>query len=99
MPRRDGALPEVAYAPVPTAAPDQSGVCSAVSRPAPLGTNELGRARRACGLRADDALPLAGRVAGVHTPCPRGSAGTVKRVCVLWARPRPEAVLQERLWR
>ena len=79
MPRRNGALPEVAYVPAPTAAPDQSGVCRAVSRPAPLGTTELGRARRACGVGADDALPLAGRAAGVHTPRPGWRAGPVKR--------------------
>ena len=35
MPRLDGALPEVAYAPAPPAAPDQSGLCGAVARPAP----------------------------------------------------------------
>ena len=34
MPRLDGALPEVADAPAPPAAPDQSGVCGAVARPA-----------------------------------------------------------------
>ena len=33
-PRLDGALPEVVSAPAPTAAPDQSGVCRAVARPA-----------------------------------------------------------------
>ena len=36
-PARDGALQEVACAPVPTVAPDQSGVCGAVSRPAHRG--------------------------------------------------------------
>src|SRR5262245_28408547 len=80
MPCLDGALPEVADVPAPAAAPDQSGLCGAVSGPAPLGTNELGRTRRACGLGADDALSLAGRVAGVHPPCPGGRAGPVKRV-------------------
>src|SRR5882724_4855563 len=80
MPHLDGALQEVAYAPAPTAAPDQSGVCGAVARPAPRGTAGLGRARRACGLGASDALPRAGRVAGVHLPRPGWRAGPVKRV-------------------
>jgi hypothetical protein len=35
MPRLERALPEVAYVPAPTAAPDQSGVCGAVACPAP----------------------------------------------------------------
>ena len=35
MPHLDGMLPEVPYAPAPTAAPDQSGVCGAVACPAP----------------------------------------------------------------
>jgi hypothetical protein len=35
MPRFDGALPEVVYAPAPTDAPDQSGLCGAVARLAP----------------------------------------------------------------
>ena len=39
----------------------------------------LGRARRACGVGADDALPLAGRVAGVHTPRPGWRVDTLKR--------------------
>ena len=78
-PRLDGALPEVAYAPAPTAAPDQSGLCGAVARPAPWGTVVLGRTRRACRLRADDALPLAGRVASVHLPRPGGRVDTLKR--------------------
>ena len=56
-PRLDGALPEVAYAPTPTAAPDQSGLCGAVARPAPWGTVVLGRTRRACRLRAGGRPP------------------------------------------
>ena len=35
MPPLDRVLQEVPYAPVPTAAPDQSGVCGAVACPAP----------------------------------------------------------------
>ena len=61
MSRLDGALPEVADGPAPTAAPDQSDLCGAVSGPAPLRTNELGRTRQACSLGADDALPRADR--------------------------------------
>jgi hypothetical protein len=81
LPRLDGALPEVAYGPALTATPDQSGLCGAVACPAPpRGPAVVGGACRACGLRADDALPHAGGVAGVHTPRPSGSAGTVKRV-------------------
>ena len=34
MPRFDGVLQEVTYATAPTAVPNQSGVCGAVSRPA-----------------------------------------------------------------
>jgi hypothetical protein len=55
-----------------------SGLYGAVARPAPLGTNELGRTRQACGLGTDDALPRAGRVAGVHPPRPGWSPGTLK---------------------
>jgi hypothetical protein len=44
----------------------------------PLDTNELGRTRRACGLGTDDALPRAGRVAGVHLQRPGWSPGTLK---------------------
>src|SRR5262245_36546150 len=80
MLRLDGALPEVADVPAPAAAPDQSGLCGAVSGPPPLGTPDLGRTRRACVLGADDALPLAGRVAGVHPQRPGSRAGPVKRV-------------------
>src|SRR5262245_59644862 len=78
-PRRDGALLEIAYASAPTAASDQSGLCGAVSHSAPRGTPGLGRARRARGLGRDDALPLARRVADVHTPRPGWRAGIVKR--------------------
>src|SRR6516165_6254806 len=63
MPRLDGALQEVAYAPAATAASDQSGVCGVVACPALRGPARVGWARQAWGLRTDDALPLAGRVA------------------------------------
>ena len=35
MPCLDGVLQEVAHAPIPTAAPDQSGLCGAAACPAP----------------------------------------------------------------
>src|SRR5262249_39716467 len=78
MPRLDRGLQEVAYAPAPTAAPDRSGVCSVVACPAPQGPTRLGRARRACGLRAANALPLAGRVGGLHPPG-AGRGGAARR--------------------
>src|SRR5499427_8670127 len=78
MPRLDRGLQEVVYAPVPAAAPDRSGVCGVVACPAFRGTVGLGRTRRACGLGAGDALPLAGRVAGVSRPGVDRSAGAAR---------------------
>ena len=46
-----------------------------------------------------DALPLAGRVAGVHLPRPGWRAGTLKRTGRVTGAARPEAVRQERPWR
>ena len=55
-------------------------------RAQPWGSTLLGRARRACGLGADDALPHAGRVAGVHLPRPGWCPVTLKRTgCVTGA--------------
>src|SRR5262245_31573730 len=78
MPRLDRGLQEVAYAPAPPAAPDRSGVCGVVSCPAPRSPVRLGWARRACGLRAGDALPVAGGTGGLHQPRPGEYTGTVK---------------------
>src|SRR5512134_3083706 len=79
MPCLDRALEEVADASDPTDAPDQSGVCSTVSRPAQRCPGGLGRARRACGHGTGDALRLVRRVTGVHAPRADGGVGTVKR--------------------
>src|SRR5215510_7885936 len=76
MPRLTRGLQEVVYAPAPTAAPDRSGVCGVVACPAPRGPVRLGRARRACGLRAGDALPLAGGTGGLPQPRADGGGGT-----------------------
>src|SRR5262245_29868343 len=83
MPRLNRGLQEVVYAPAPTATPDRSGVCGVVACPAPRGPTRLERARRACGLRTDDALLLAGRTRGLHPPRPGQHAGTVSP---WWAR-------------
>src|SRR5215470_2048106 len=88
MPRLHRAWQEVAYAPALTVAPDQSGVCGEVSCPAPRGPSRLGRARRACGLRAGDALPLAGGARRLDQPRASWLAGTVKLVlCVRVTKP------------
>jgi hypothetical protein len=71
---------EIAYASALTVAPDQSGVCGVVSCPASRSPDRLRRARRACGLRAGDALPLAGGAGGIHKPRPGWPSGTVKLV-------------------
>src|SRR5262245_8176764 len=77
IPRLDRGLQEVVYAPVPAAAPDRSGLCGVVTCPAPRSPIRLGWARRACGLRADDALILAGGTGGLPQPRPGGRAGTL----------------------
>src|SRR6516225_5866048 len=89
MPRLHRAWQEVAYAPALTVAPDQSGVCGEVSCPAPRGPSRLGRTCRACGLRAGDALPLAGGARGLHQPRPSWRAGTVKLVLCVTVTVRP----------
>src|SRR5215472_16289300 len=80
MPCLDRGVQEVAYARAPTAAGERSGVCRTVADPTLWDPARLGRARRACGLRADGALPLPGRAGGLHQPRPGGCAGTLKLV-------------------
>src|SRR5215813_6954720 len=80
MPRLHRAWQEIAYASALTVAPDQSGVCGVVSCPASRSPSRLGRARRACGLRAGDALPFARGAGGIHQLRPGWPAGAVKLV-------------------
>src|SRR5262245_8036903 len=96
MPRLDETLPEVTNVPTPTATADQSGVCGARAGPARGGPVRLGWARRACGLRADDALPHAGRVASVHLPRSGWRAGPLTRAGRVTGAARARAMLQAR---
>jgi hypothetical protein len=76
----DVLLPEVAYAPAPTAAPDQSGVRRAVARPAPGDSVILGRACRHPETRGTmSAVEARGRAPGKTVTVENGAHPARKR--------------------
>src|SRR5262245_2304323 len=67
------------YDPIPADAPEQSGLCGAVSRLAQPCAAVVGRPGRASGLAPGGPLPVPGRVAGIYDPRADGGGGTVRR--------------------
>ena len=66
MPRLDRALPELPMSQPPLPLPTNRAFVVQLRAQSPRGPMVLGRVRRACGVGADDALPLPEGVAGVH---------------------------------
>ena len=72
---------EEQHDPIQADAPEQSGLCGAVSHAAPWGA-VVGRPRRAYNLLPGGSVPLSGRVAGVHAPRADGECVYVLSVSI-----------------